>query len=181
LHVRHLPGGLFTDQVFSTMKERDMLRLSGPHGSFFLREGSTKPMLLIAGGTGLAPIKAIVEHAIAQRSQRPMAVYWGGRTLADLYLLPLAEQWAAAGVRFVPVLSDAAPGDQWTGRSGFVHAAAMADYPDLSGHQVYVCGSPAMVAAVRRDFVAQCQLPENEFFADSFEVAVAGVSSPSAG
>jgi CDP-4-dehydro-6-deoxyglucose reductase len=181
LHVRHLPGGLFTDQVFSTMKERDMLRLSGPHGSFFLREGSTKPMLLIAGGTGLAPIKAIVEHAIAQRSQRPMAVYWGGRTLADLYLLPLAEQWAAAGVRFVPVLSDAAPGDQWTARSGFVHAAAMADYPDLSGHQVYVCGSPAMVAAVRRDFVAQCQLPENEFFADSFEVAVAGVSSPSAG
>ena len=181
LHVRHLPGGLFTDQVFSSMKERDLLRLSGPHGSFFLRETSTKPMLLIAGGTGLAPIKAIVEHAIGERSKRPMAVYWGGRTLADLYLLPLAEQWAAAGVRFVPVLSDAAPGDHWAGRSGFVHAAAMADYPDLSDHQVYVCGSPAMVAAARRDFVAQCQLPENEFFADSFEVAVAGVSSSLAG
>ena len=173
LHVRHLPGGLFTDQVFSTMQERDLLRLSGPHGSFFLRD-SAKPMLLVAGGTGLAPIKAIVEHAIGERSTRPMAVYWGGRTSADLYLLPLAEQWAQAGVRFVPVLSEPAAGDQWTGRSGFVHAAAMADFPDLSGHQAYVCGSPAMVAAARRDFVGQCRLPENEFFADSFEVARAG-------
>jgi len=171
LHVRHLPGGLFTDQVFSAMKERDILRVSGPHGSFFLREESAKPMLLVAGGTGLAPIKAIVEHAIGERSTRPMAIYWGGRTLADLYLLPLAEQWAAAGIRFVPVLSEPAASDHWAGRSGFVHVAAMADYPDLSGHQVYVCGSPAMVAAARRDFVGQCQLPENEFFADSFALA----------
>lgn len=171
LHVRHLPGGLFTDQVFTTMKERDILRVCGPRGSFFLREDSAKPMLLVAGGTGLAPIKAIVEHAVAKRSTRPMAVYWGGRTLADLYLLPLAEQWAAAGVRFVPVLSEPAAGDHWCGRSGFVHAAAMVDYPDLSGHQVYVCGSPAMVAAARHDFVGQCRLPENEFFADSFALA----------
>lgn len=177
LHVRHLPGGLFTDQVFSTMQERDLLRLSGPHGSFFLRD-SAKPMLLVAGGTGLAPIKAIVEHAIGERSTRPMTVYWGGRTLADLYLLPLAEQWAQAGVRFVPVLSDAAEGDHWSGRSGLVHAAAMADFPDLSGHQAYVCGSPAMVAAARRDFVGQCRLPENEFFADSFEVARAASAPP---
>ena len=171
LHVRHLPGGLFTDQVFAAMKERDILRFSGPHGSFFLREDSAKPMLLVAGGTGLAPIKAIVEHAIAKRSTRPMAIYWGGRTLADLYLLPLAEQWAAAGIRFVPVLSEPVASDHWSGRSGFVHAAAMADYPDLSGHQVYVCGSPEMVAAARRDFVGQCRLPENEFFADSFALA----------
>ena len=180
LHVRHLPGGLFTDQVFSTMQERDILRLSGPHGSFFLRQDSAKPMLLVAGGTGLAPIKSIVEHAIAERSTRPMAIYWGGRTLADLYLLPLAEKWAAAGIRFVPVLSEPAASDHWSGRSGFVHVAAMADYPDLSGHQVYVCGSPAMVAAARRDFVGQCQLPENDFFADSFEVAHAS-TAPVAG
>ncbi len=181
LHVRHLPGGLFTEQVFSTMKERDLLRLSGPHGSFFLQD-SAKPMLLVAGGTGLAPIKAIVEHAIGERSTRPMTVYWGGRTRADLYLLPLAEQWAQAGVRFVPVLSEPAAGDHWSGRSGLVHAAAMADFPDLSGHQAYVCGSPAMVAAARRDFVGQCRLPENEFFADSFEVArAASAPSPVAG
>ena len=180
LHVRHLPGGLFTDHVFSSMKERDLLRLSGPHGSFFLRENSAKPMLLVAGGTGLAPIKAIVEHAIGERSARPMAIYWGGRTLADLYLLPLMEKWQAAGIRFVSVLSEPAASDHWAGRSGFVHAAAMADYPDLSGHQVYVCGSPAMVAAARRDFVGQCQLPENEFFADSFELAHAN-PAPAAG
>ena len=89
------------------------------------------------------------------------------------YLQPLAEAWARehAHIRFVPVLSDAQPGDDWPGRTGLVHVAAMQDWPDLSAHQVYVCGSPAMVAAARRDFVGQCQLPENEFFADSFEFA----------
>ena len=171
LHVRHLPGGAFTEQVFTTLKERDILRFNGPHGSFFVREDSDRPLLLVCGGTGFAPIKAIVEHLIVARCTRPMAVYWGGRTRADLYLLELAESWAQAGVRFVPVLSDAAPGDAWRGRRGLVHHAAMQDYPDLSGHQVYVCGSPAMVAAARRDFVAQCALPADEFFADAFELA----------
>jgi len=173
LHIRHIPGGQFTDPVFSTMKERDMLRFNGPHGSFFLREESDKPMLLVAGGTGFAPIKAIVEHAIAEKSTRPMAIYWGGRTRADLYLQTLAEQWAIdhPGIRFVPVLSNSPESERWGGRSGFVHAAAMQDFPDLSGHQVYVCGSPEMVAAARLDFVGQCKLPETEFFADSFELA----------
>ena len=171
LHVRHMPGGAFTEQVFTTLKERDILRFNGPHGSFFVREDSDRPLLLVCGGTGFAPIKAIVEHLIAGGCTRPMAVYWGGRTRADLYLLELAERWAQAGVRFVPVLSDAAPGDAWSGRSGLVHHAAMHDYPDLSAHQVYVCGSPAMVAAARRDFVAQCALPADEFFADAFELA----------
>jgi CDP-4-dehydro-6-deoxyglucose reductase, E3 len=173
LHIRLVPGGHFTEHVFNTMKERDILRFNGPHGSFFLREESEKPMLLVAGGTGFAPIKAMVEHAIAERTKRPMAIYWGGRERADLYLLALAEKWALEqpGIRFVPVLSDTPQCEKWTGRIGFVHAAAMQDFPDLSGHQVYVCGSPAMVAAARRDFVGQCRLPENEFFADSFEFA----------
>ena len=177
LHVRHMPGGVFTEQVFGTMKERDILRFNGPHGSFFVREDSDRPLLLVGGGTGFAPIKAIVEHLIAERCTRPMAVYWGGRTRADLYLLELAERWAQAGVRFVPVLSDAPASDAWTGRSGLVHQAAMQDYPDLSGFQAYVCGSPAMVAAARRDFVAQCGLPEDEFFADSFELAFSQAQS----
>ena len=173
LHIRHVPGGQFTEHVFNELKERDMLRFNGPHGGFFLREDSNKPMLLVAGGTGFAPIKAIVEHAIAEGLTRAMDIYWGGRGPADLYLLPLAEQWALeqANIRFVPVLSDAPESERWCGRLGFVHAAAMADFPDLSGHQVYVCGSPAMVAAARRDFVGQCHLPETEFFADSFEFA----------
>lgn len=173
LHIRHVPGGFYTSHVFSAMKERDIVRINGPHGSFFLREDSSKPLVLVAGGTGFAPIKAMVEHAIAERSSRPMTIYWGAREKSDLYLRSLAEQWSRdhAHIRFIPVLSDPTPGDNWLGRSGFVHVAAIEDWPDLSGHQVYVCGSPTMVAAARRDFVGQCQLPEDEFFADSFEFA----------
>ena len=173
LHIRRNPQGHFTRHVFEGMKERDLLRINGPHGSFFLREDSTKPVLLVAGGTGFAPLKAIIEHAIAQKSPRPMTLYWGARRRVDLYLAETAGRWARehARIRFVPVLSEAAPDDRWTGRTGFVHSAVMQDFTDLSGHQVYVCGSPEMVAAARRDFVGQRRLPESEFFADSFEFA----------
>ena len=173
LHIRHAPGGQFTTQVFEIMKERDILRLRGPLGTFILREESPKPMLLIAGGTGFAPIKAIVEHAIAEESQRPMHVYWGGRGRADLYLLELAQQWPLlhANIRFTPVLSDLPTEAQWDGRTGLVHHVALADHTDLSDYQAYVCGSPAMVAAARQDFLARCDLPADEFFADSFDFA----------
>lgn len=173
LHIRRIPGGQFTTHVFTGMKERDMLRINGPHGSFFLRETSDKPIILVAGGTGFAPIKAIVEQTIAEGCQRPVFLYWGGRRREDLYLRDLAEQWAKEHphIHFIPVLSEPAPDDQWTGKTGFVHTAAMADHPDLAGFQAYVCGSPAMIAAVRRDFVGQCRLPEDEFFADAFESA----------
>jgi CDP-4-dehydro-6-deoxyglucose reductase len=173
LHVRHIPGGQFTDHVFNTLKERDLLRLRGPQGSFFLRSDSHKPILLVAGGTGFAPIKAVVQQAIAENSERPMVVYWGGRQQADLYLLQLAQQWPAQHpqLRFIPVLSDAPAEQPWDGRRGLVHRAAMADHPDLSGYQAYVCGSPAMVAAARHDFLTLCHLPAEEFFADSFDFA----------
>ena len=92
LHIRHVPGGQFTEHVFNTMKERDIVRLSGPHGNFFLREDSARPMLLVAGGTGFAPIKSIVEHAIAESFPRRMDIYWGGRTRADLYMQATAER-----------------------------------------------------------------------------------------
>lgn len=173
LHIRHVPGGHFTNHVFSALRERDILRFNGPHGRFCLDEDSAKPMVMVAGGTGFAPIKAMVEHAIAEESTRPMTIYWGGRSRADLYLLPLAERWAArhAHIRFVPVISDSPADQDWQGRRGLVHVAAMEDFPDLSGHQAYVCGSPAMVLAARRDFVGQCRLPENEFFSDAFDFA----------
>ncbi len=173
LHVRLITGGHFTAHVFTTLRERDLLRLRGPLGTFFLREESTKPVLLIAGGTGFAPIKSIVEHALAERTERAMHIYWGGRHRVDLYLLDLAARWPSLGerIRFTPVLSEPTDDDHWRGRTGFVHHAAMEDHPDLSAYQVYVCGSPAMVAAARRDFVSECGLPPEEFFADAFDFA----------
>jgi len=170
LHIRHMPGGKFTDQVFGAMKEKDILRMEGPFGSFFLREESTKPMVLLASGTGLAPIKALIERLEELASAREAVLYWGARSRADLYLNDWAEAAAARlpNLRYVPVLSEPRPEDSWTGRTGFVHHAVMADLPDLSGHQVYACGAPIMVESAQRDLKAKCGLPDDEFFADSF-------------
>ncbi len=173
LHLRHMPGGLFTDHVFGTMKEKDILRLEGPMGTFFLREDSDAPMVLLASGTGLAPIKAIVEHLRERGNHRPAVLYWGCRRRADLYLHDWAMEAAAAlpWLRYVPVLSEPTADDAWSGRTGLVHEAVMADLPDLSGHQVYACGAPAMVDAAQRDLVVRCGLPAEQFFADSFTSA----------
>jgi CDP-4-dehydro-6-deoxyglucose reductase, E3 len=170
LHLRHLPGGKFTDHVFGAMKEKEILRVEGPLGSFFLREDSRKPIVLLASGTGFAPIKALIERLQTTASARPVTLYWGCRTRIDLYLHEWALEAAASvpNLRYVPVLSDARADDAWTGRTGFVHHAVMADWPDLSGHEVYACGVPIMVDSARRDFIARCALPEDAFFADSF-------------
>ena len=170
LHIRHMPGGLFTDQVFSTMKEKDILRFEGPLGTFFLRDDSEKPIVMVASGTGFAPIKSMIDHWSHQESTRPITLYWGGRRPNDLYMNALCEEWAKTLPHFnyIPVISDALPEDHWSGRTGFVHQAVMHDLPDMSGYQVYACGAPVMVDAAQRDFVAQCQLPSDEFFADSF-------------
>lgn len=174
LHIRHLSGGLFTDHVFgagaTTMKEREILRLEGPFGSFFLREDSQLPIVMLASGTGFAPIKSIVEHMVQQNIHRPVTLYWGGRRPGDLYMNELVEQWAKTILDFtyIPVISDALPEDGWIGRTGFVHRAVMQDFPDLSGYQVYACGAPIVVDSARREFVAACKLPEDAFFADSF-------------
>ena len=169
LHVRHVAGGQFTDHVFGKMKERDILRFEGPLGTFFLREDSTKPIVLVASGTGFAPIKSIIEQAFHAGIARPMTLYWGGRRPKDLYMDALAKQWAAehAQLKYLPVISDALPEDEWSGRAGFVHRAVMQDFPDLSAYQVYACGVPVMVDAARRDFITLCKRPEEEFFADS--------------
>lgn len=173
LHIRHMPGGVFTDALFDgNVKVRDVLRFEGPLGSFFLREDSENPIIMLASGTGFAPIKALCEYAFGRglNQRRPITLYWGCRTRCDLYRLELPVQWVGEqpNFRFVPVLSDPAPEDGWTGRAGFVHQAVMEDFPDLSGYQVYACGAPAMVEAARRDFSTCRGLPESEFFADSF-------------
>ncbi len=173
LHIRHMPGGRFTDLVFGSMKEKDILRIEGPFGSFFLREDSDKPMVFLASGTGFAPLKALLEHMQHCGITRPTTLYWGGRRPGDLYM----DDWVHAQlaqmphVRYVPVVSDALPEDQWTGRTGFVHLAVLHDFPDLSNHQVYACGAPIVVESARSAFSAQAGLPADAFFADSFTSA----------
>jgi CDP-4-dehydro-6-deoxyglucose reductase len=170
LHIRHMPGGRFTDLVFGSMKEKDILRIEGPMGSFFLREDSDKPMVFLASGTGFAPLKALLEHVQHCGITRPITLYWGGRRPADLYM----DDWIGAQcaamphLRYVPVVSDALPDDAWQGRTGFVHMAVLQDFPDLSGYQVYACGAPIVVDSAKRDFCAQAGLPVEEFFADAF-------------
>ena len=175
LHVRHLPGGKFTDHVFTAMKEKDILRMEGPFGSFFLREDSTKPMILLASGTGFAPIKAIIEHLQWKHGQdksqaRPTVLYWGCRSKADLYMHEWAQQAAKSlpNLSYIPVLSEPKPEDAWTGRTGLVHQAVMHDHPNLMNHQVYACGAPIMVESAQHDFVVKCGLPDDEFYADAF-------------
>ena len=170
LHLRHMPGGKFTDHVFSTMKEKDILRIEGPYGSFFLREDSDKPIVLLASGTGFAPIKAVIEHMQFKGITREATLYWGGRRPADLYQSAWIEARLAEmpNLRYVPVVSDALPEDAWTGRTGFVHQAVLDDFADLSGHQVYACGAPIVVESARTAYSAQRGLPADEFYADSF-------------
>ena len=169
LHVRHMPGGKFTDQVFSTMKEKDIARIEGPFGSFYLREDSPKPIVFLASGTGFAPIKAMIEHLQFKAITRPAVLYWGGRRPFDLYM----NDWVQArladmpNLRYVPVISDALPEDAWLGRTGFVHQAVLEDIADLSGHQVYACGAPIVVDSAQAAYIA-AGLPAEEFFADSF-------------
>ena len=166
IHVRLTPGGLFTEHVFTKLKVRDLLRFEGPLGSFYLRDESEKPMILLASGTGFAPIRSIIESALEKKleQKRPMTLYWGCRVKQDLYQMELAQSWVRPGFKFVPVLSD----EKWEGRTGFVHRAVMEDFPDMSGVQVYACGAPIMVDSARKDFSLQCRLPAEEFFADSF-------------
>lgn len=168
LHVRLIPGGLFTTQVFTRMQVGDELSFEGPLGSFTLREG-TLPIIFVAGATGFAPIKSIVEDAFQRGVRRPMLLYWGVRRRKDLYLLELAERWQREhdNFSFVPVLSDPAPEDRWPGRTGLVHEAILKDFPDLTGHEVYVCGSAKMVETAYPAFLAQ-GLNEEFCFSDAF-------------
>jgi len=182
LHVRNMAHGAFTEYVFGRMKEKDILRFEGPLGTFFLQEDSDKPMILVASGTGFAPIKSIIEHALNIGIERPITLYWGGRRPQDIYLGKLAGQWQRDhdSLTFIPVISDALPEDKWKGRSGFVHRAVMEDFPDMSGYQVYACGAPVMVEAAHRDFTTQCSLPEDEFFSDAFTPSVDPAPEPGA-
>jgi CDP-4-dehydro-6-deoxyglucose reductase len=170
LHIRHMPGGKFTDHVFGAMKEKEILRIEGPYGSFYLREDSAKPLVLLASGTGFAPLKALIEQMQFKGITRPATLYWGGRRPADLYMMDWVKTKLIEmpNLHFIPVVSDALAQDAWTGRTGFVHQAVLQDMPDLSGYQVYACGAPIVVESAQAAYTTQGKLPADEFFADSF-------------
>ncbi len=172
LHVRHVAGGGFTSWVAEGLRIGDRLRIEGPLGTFVPREDSERPMVFMAGGTGFAPVKAIVEHFIALGTRRAMEVYWGARSAADLYLIDMARGWerAAHALRFHPVLSDPEQAAASGLRMGLVHEAVLEDLPDLSGHDVYMSGPPAMIDAGRKLFL-DAGLPEDRLYYDSFDYA----------
>jgi CDP-4-dehydro-6-deoxyglucose reductase len=168
--VRRVSGGGFTTAVFDELKPGAQLRVEGPLGTFVPREDSERPMLLMAGGTGFAPIKALIEHFLHLGTRRPMTLYWGAREPTDLYLRGLPERWAneVPAVHFVAVISDAEQAGDL--RTGLVHEALLEDHPDLCGFDLYMSGPPTMIDAGRRAFV-QAGLPEERLYYDSFDYA----------
>jgi NAD(P)H-flavin reductase/ferredoxin len=176
IHVRLIPGGRFTTHVFTQMREGDRLRIEGPFGQFFLREGD-KPIIFVAGATGFAPVKSILEYAFSTGLQRRMYLYWGVRRRPDLYMADLAQQWSRehSNFDFVPVLSEPSPEDNWLGRTGLVHDAILHDFPDLSGYEIYTCGSIKMVETARPAFVAH-GLHEDACFTDAFVPSAPGLA-----
>jgi CDP-4-dehydro-6-deoxyglucose reductase len=169
LHVRWVPNGKFTSHVFEELQEKTIMRMEAPLGSFYLREESHKPIIFVAGGTGFAPIKAMVEHMLHHGLKRKVCIYWGARAQEDIYLPQLPEAWqrAHANLQFIPVLSEPQASDDWQGRTGLVHQAVLDDIERFGDYQVYCCGSPAMVDIARTTFIEQ-GLPAEEFFADAF-------------
>ncbi len=170
LHIRHVDGGEFTDYVFSAMEAKEILRINAPLGQFTLREDTVRPIVMMAGGTGFAPVKGMIEHAFHVGMKRSIHLYWGVRSRRDLYLPELPEVWVAEheDFHFIPVLSE--PDADWRGRRGFVHQVVLEDLPDMSGFDVYMAGPPVMVKAGRQMFEA-AGLTMRNMFSDAFEYA----------
>jgi len=170
LHIRHIDGGDFTSEVFDKMKPKDILRIEGPHGQFYLREDSTRPIILMAGGTGFAPIKGMLEHALAMGMSRPIHLYWGARAKQDLYQHDEAQAFAEAHahITYTPVLSSPNDTDNWQGRTGYVHDVIMQDFPDLTAHEIYAAGPPVMVYA-GRDAFPKNGMDLQFYYSDAFE------------
>ena len=172
LHIRVIPNGLFSEYVANELQEKAILRLEAPFGNFFLRENSDKPTIFVAGGTGFAPVKGIIEHMLHHNIKRDIILYRGARQLQDLYMHELCEKWAELmpNVTYIPVLSEPVANDDWQGRTGLVHEAVLADYNNLNDYQAYVCGAPGMCEIAHNTFVQQGLLPD-EFFSDAFTFA----------
>lgn len=168
LHIRHVDGGVFTDFLFAEMPDKAMLRIEGPLGTFFLREQSERPILLVGGGTGFGPLKGIIEHALHIGIKQPIYVFMGVRALRDLYMQDMVKPWIQKGVKFTPVLSDPMEEDNWQGETGFVHEVVAKTYDDMSGFDIYMSGPPPMVHAAV-DLFTQKGASREHMFSDAFE------------
>lgn len=171
LHVRVMPGSLFGERTLSRMQTGDQLSVELPFGDFYLREGPA-PVILVAGGTGFAPMQSILEDSLAKQRDRSFTLYWGARQLDGLYAMEQVRKWSQKfqNFHFVGVISDGERGEDM--RSGLVHEAVLADHADLSRHQVYVCGAPVLVSAAREAFTSKCGLPPGQFYSDSFATVI---------
>ena len=174
LHIRKREGGMFSGMLFGNdplIKEKTIMRVRGPMGTFTLNEEETQPIILLATGTGFAPIQSILLRLIEQQSQRQVHLYWGGRNEAELYYAEQAAEWTGRlkNGSFTPVLSRA--DENWNGARGYVQQQVLRDYPDLSAHQVYACGSPAMITDAQEILTGQGRLKNDAFFSDAFSPA----------
>lgn len=175
-HIRKMPGGKFSEHAYANLKAKDLLRFEGPFGTFTYHEADSK-VILLASGTGYAPIASMLKTHGAALAKRQAVLYWGGRVMSDLYALSgetpeqAVASWEAQfpGIRIVPVMSEA--GEEWQGRRGFVHAAVLEDMPQLADYAVYACGNPLMIDAAKTAFIGQAGLPEQAFYSDAFLIA----------
>jgi CDP-4-dehydro-6-deoxyglucose reductase len=172
LHVRRVAGGEFTDRLFQEEMRSALLTIEGPLGQFTYRPhtGDAPRMLLIGGGTGIAPILSILRHVIETGISRDMLLFWGVRCEQDLYAHSTLEQLSdrAASLRYAPVLSEPSP--DWRGLTGWVHEAAFKNVPDLEAIEVYAAGPPAMIEAIQREYAARGSATSRLYF-DSFDYA----------
>ena len=177
LHVRRRPGGRFSDITLANLQPGDRLWLEGPFGQVDWREGRG-PVILMGTGTGVAPLKALLEHGLARDGARAIHLYWGARVPTDHYLGAYLEQLARrhARFRFTPLLSRADAG--WMGRRGYVQDAVAEDFADLHDAQLYACGSPDMIHAARERLSRLPGFHEDRFQADAFEPAATLTDDP---
>ncbi|MBU2806330.1 CDP-6-deoxy-delta-3,4-glucoseen reductase [Acidithiobacillus ferridurans] len=175
LHIKRVPGGVFTGHVFSAMKEKDILRFEGPLGTFFIRQESTRPLLMVATGTGFAPIKAMLESLFAQGCIRPIYFYWGVRHPEDFYYQDLLREWQARHDHFQVTRIVSRPDASWSGATGYVTAQVIHDFPDASLLDAYICGHPDMVFSLSAALQGAGLNPEH-IYADAFVFAKAKTS-----
>lgn len=168
--VRLVPGGLCTGYIFNQLEEGDEVYLTGPYGEFVLQEKSAKEIICVAGGSGVAPIKAIITHLFfEQNTERKVTYFFGARAVKDLYYykecLELAKK--QRNFTFVPVLSEMDPGDKWDGETGFVHTVVDKMYDNCADMEAYLCGPPVMVDAVTA-VLKKKGMPESSIYFDKF-------------